>query len=213
MLVEELMSKKVITLKATNTIEEAVKELRKHRIRLIPIVDDNNGVLGMVSSRNVRDASPSIFDETTTNDDWQKPLSAIMAPTLVAHPLDFVEDAAAMFYEHHLPGVPVVSEGVLVGILTDTDLLRLYIKMTGVDQPGSQLIVRVPDQLGTLSTVSSILTEHNVNILSVFLYPDQDNIHRLLRFRIQTINPIATINHLKEAGYEVVWPHFPELTP
>lgn len=61
MLVEEIMKTQIITLPPTASIAEAFQLLQKHRIRHIPIVNEAFNIAGIVSDRDVRDASPSIF--------------------------------------------------------------------------------------------------------------------------------------------------------
>lgn len=72
MLVEEIMKTEVITLSPEETIETALKLLHENHIRHLPIVDENNEVIGIVSDRDVRDASPSIFEEDASPDELKK---------------------------------------------------------------------------------------------------------------------------------------------
>ena len=73
---------------------------------------------------------------------------------IIGHPMDFVEEAAVLFYDNKIGALPIISNDKLVGIITETDLLYKYIELTGAHQPGSQIEVRVPNVPGILFEVS-----------------------------------------------------------
>ena len=98
MIVEEIMNQDVVTLYPNDTIETAIRTIRTKGIRHIPIVDQNNHVVGIISDRDVRDASPSILDEQVPLAMLKQPLDLIMKqPVMTCHPLDFVEEIATLF--------------------------------------------------------------------------------------------------------------------
>jgi acetoin utilization protein AcuB len=210
MIVEEIMKTNLTTLKKNNTIAEAYKLLEEKRIRHMPIVDDDQRLIGLVSDRDIRDALPSRFLEKDT-DILQKPLEQLMTTDLITcHPLDFAEEIAALFYEHHIGCIPVINDQKLVGIVTETDLLHTLVALTGVHQPGSQIEVRVVNKGGMLNKVASIISARKANILSVLVYPyQQDDNYKILVFRVQTMNPINIIEDLKKSGFHVLWPNLP----
>lgn len=214
MIVEEIMQTEVETLTAEDTIEQAIKLLREKKIRHIPIVDENRSVIGIVSDRDVKDGTPSIFQKDKAAEELQNPLKLIMNKDVITgHPLDFVEEAAALFYEHRIGCLPIVKENKLVGIITETDLLYTLIQLTGAHQPGSQIEVKVENRAGVLYEVAGIIRRHNANIHSVLVYPDkQDENYKILVFRVRTINPMAVIDDLKEEGYVVLWPNMPGMS-
>lgn len=214
MILEEIMKTEVETLHAEDTIEMAIKTLRDKKIRHIPIVDDNNAVIGIVSDRDVKDGTPSIFQKGKEAEELKNPLRLIMKSNVITgHPLDFVEEAAALFYEHQIGCLPIVKENQLVGIITETDLLYTLIQLTGAHQPGSQIEVKVENRSGVLYEVAGIIRNHNANIHSVLVYPDkQDENYKVLVFRVRTINPMAVIDDLKKEGYVVLWPNMPGMS-
>ncbi|KAF0994113.1 acetoin utilization AcuB family protein [Geobacillus sp. TFV-3] len=213
MLVEQVMKSPVVTLRPTNTIAEALQLLRQHRIRHLPVVDEEGRLVGLVTNQDLREASPSIFRLHEQWEDLEKPVGDVMkTDVIVGHPLDFVEEVAALFYEHRIGCLPIVNHGKLVGIITQTDLLRTFIELTGVHQPGSQIEIKVPNEAGMLSKAAAIISERHVNIASVLLYPDPDPNYKILVFRVQTMNPLPLIRDLQNAGYRVLWPNLPGVT-
>ncbi|WP_040229215.1 acetoin utilization AcuB family protein [Bhargavaea cecembensis] len=211
MILEEIMSKEVYTLKQENSIKDALRLMEDKKIRHLPIVTDDGAVSGLVTDRDIKQAVPSTLIGKQDSGLYDTPLSEIMTrDPMVGHPLDFVEDAAVLFYENEFGCLPVVSGGRLVGIITETDLLYTYIELTGASQPGSQMEVRVPDVAGVLFGVSKVFYRHNSNVLSVLVYPDKDSsTHKILVIRVKTMNPLPIIEDLRKEGYEVLWPNVP----
>ncbi|GAA0440399.1 acetoin utilization AcuB family protein [Virgibacillus salarius] len=210
MLVEEIMKTEVIALPPTATIKEALHLLHKHKIRHIPIVDSTKEVIGIVSDRDVRDASPSIFEKESEACELDHEIQTIMnQPVITIHPLDFVEEIAKIFYEQEIACLPVVRKNnKLVGIITEKDMLYTMIQLTGTHVQSSHIEVKVPHRPGILPEVTSIFGKRKTNIISVLVYPFKDNPnYKILVFRIQTMNPLPVIQDLRNAGYELLWPN------
>lgn len=208
MLVEEIMKKDIFTLRSDQTVQDVLDLFEEKRIRHVPIVDDGK-VVGIVTDRDLKDAMPSMFTVSPKGEPYKKKVSDIMTKNpMIAHPLDFVEEIALLFYEQKIGCLPVVSQNELVGFLTETDLLYTYIELTGAHQPGSQIEIKVPNRSGALYEVSKVFYEHKVNVLSVLVYPDRkDNSNKILAFRIKTMNPISIIEDLRKEGFDVLWPN------
>ncbi|WP_047981567.1 acetoin utilization AcuB family protein [Ornithinibacillus contaminans] len=207
--VEDIMKRHVITLSPEDSIATAHQLLLEHRIRHIPIVDEDFTVIGIVSDRDVRDASPSVLlaeqDKTILN----KKLRTIMRhPVITVHPLDFVEEVARIVYDREIACLPVVSHNKLVGIITEKDLLYTFIQLTGTHIQGSQIEVKVPNRPGILPEVASVFGNRGLNVSSVLVYPyKNDPEFKILVFRIQTMNPLPIIRELRQEGYELMWPN------
>lgn len=211
MIVEEIMKTELITLSKDHTIEDACRLMEEKRIRHLPIIDENQFLVGLVTDRDIRDAMPSRYLCDSDPDILKNSLQSLMTTELItSHPLDFVEEIAALFYEHSIGCLPIVNDRKLVGIVTETDLLHTLIALTGAHQPGSQIEVKVANKGGMLNSVASIISARKANISSVLVYPYQkDDRYKILVFRVQTMNPINIIEDLKKAGFHVLWPNMP----
>lgn len=210
-IIEEIMKSNVHTLREDNTIEDAVKLMKKERIKHVPVVDEEDHLLGIVTDRDVKESTPSIFSCEEHKEILDQPLGTIMKTNLITgHPLDFVEDAAGIFYESKIGCLPIISDRKLVGIITQTDLLHTLVELTGAHQPGSQIEIRVRNKPGELFKLFSDIQNSKVNILSVLVYPDQkDEFYKIIALRIQTMNPLRLIDDLERAGHQVLWPNLP----
>ncbi|MFJ7753444.1 acetoin utilization AcuB family protein [Peribacillus muralis] len=211
MIVEKIMNEDIITLTPADTIHSAVVIIKEKRIRHIPIVDDSFQLVGLVSDRDIRDAAPSIFNTAEYKTGLQKPLSSIMKTDLITgHPLDFVEEIGAVFCDNNISCLPIVKERKLVGIITGSDLLQSFVELTGVNQPGSQIEIKIPNKAGTLHDIAHIFKRRNSNILSTLVYPEKDATdYKILVIRVQTMNPFMVVEDLRKEGYTVLWPSLP----
>jgi acetoin utilization protein AcuB len=211
MIVEEIMKTKIVTVTPDVSIAETMRLMEAKKIRHIPVVNANQQLVGIVTLSDIRDAAPSIFRANEHLEDLQKPVDSIMKREVITgHPLDFVEEIAAVFYEHKIGCLPITNNQKLVGIVTETDLLRTLVELTGAHQPGSQIEIRVPNLAGKLSDITGIIKSRKANILSVLVYPDKkDNQFKILVIRLQTMNPTVLIEDLKQSGYDVLWPNLP----
>ncbi|MDQ0231073.1 acetoin utilization AcuB family protein [Metabacillus malikii] len=208
MIVKQIMKQNLITLSATHTIREALETMRKHKIRHIPIINDDHTLIGLVTERDVKDASPSIFQLELKEDFLNKPIESLMSTNLITgHPLDFVEEIAAILMENQIGCLPILQNQKLVGLITETDLLHTFVKLTGADQPASHIEIKVENKAGKLAELSSIFRHHRINISSVLVYPDTDEMYKILVFRIQTMNIHTIIADLRTEGYQVLYPH------
>ncbi|MCM3442754.1 acetoin utilization AcuB family protein [Metabacillus halosaccharovorans] len=211
MLVKHIMKKNVITLRPEDTISLALKSMKENKIRHIPIVNDHHILVGIITERDVKDASPSIFQLELKENFLTKPIKNVMSTDLITgHPLDFVEEIAAVLIDHQIGCLPILQDRKLVGLITETDLLHTFVKLTGADQPASHLEIRVPNKPGMLAEVSSILLNRRVNIASALVYSDTDDRYKILVLRVQTINVTLIIKDIQSSGYQVIWPELPE---
>ncbi|HLR40985.1 MAG TPA: acetoin utilization AcuB family protein [Virgibacillus sp.] len=209
MLVENIMKTNVVTLQPTATIAEALQLLQQHKVRHIPIIDHEQQVIGIVSDRDVRDVSPSIFDENPDQSELNNEIQTIMShPVVTIHPLDFVEEIARIFYDEEFSSLPVVSNNKIVGIVTEKDMFYTLIQLTGTHVQSSHIEVKVPHKPGILPEVAAVFGNRKMNITSLLIYPyKNDPNYKILVFRIQTMNPNPVIQDLRDAGYELMWPN------
>jgi acetoin utilization protein AcuB len=209
-IVQNMMQKNTVTIHSEETIGTALKLMLEKDVRYLPVVDDSGNLLGLVTDREVKDASPSIFHQNEHPEDFEKPVSTIMKNAVfTAHPLDIAEELSTIFYEHNISCIPVLEDNKLVGLVTEREMLHAFIQLTGTHQPGSHLEVAVPNEAGQLAKVASALKDFHLNISSVLVYPSHDEKEKIVVFRVGTMNPLPVIEHLIDHGYEVKWPPVP----
>lgn len=205
MLIEEIMHRQVHTVGPETTLKQALQLLQEHRIRHLPVMEGER-LLGIVTDRDLREAGPSILGNPPQDDTLHQPVSSIMKKEVItAHPLDFIEDAARLMYEHRIGCLPVLQEGRLVGIVTQTDVLHTLIELFGVNRPSQRVEIEVPDRVGMLADAAQVFRRHKANILSVIVRPGRENTRRIA-FRTESMLIDEIVRDLREAGHRILWP-------
>lgn len=98
MIVEEIMKTDITALSEEDTIADAIRIMSEKRIRHLPITDKDGRLQGLVTDRDIRDATPSIFHTELFKEDLQRPLKMIMKTEIITgHPLDFAEEILCGF--------------------------------------------------------------------------------------------------------------------
>lgn len=206
MRIEQIMVHDVISISPSTSLEEALNISKKHRIRHIPVVDHGE-LVGILSDRDLRDACPSCFEETDMSLMKDIPARSLMRTNVITiHPLDFVEDAARLLYEHHIGCLPVVSDNKLVGIISERDILHTLLEMMGVTSATTRVEIVVPDRTGMLANIADLLRARRINVESVLVYPSDQPGFKKLVFRIKTLDPRRFIQDVEALGYHVVQP-------
>lgn len=212
LLVKDSMTREVVTVGPGNTAAEALKLCRERRIRHLPVVEGGR-LVGMVSDRDLRSATPALGDPNRTAALEEIRVEQAMNTDLVtADPEDPIENSAREMFERRIGSLPVTDGGELVGILTASDVMRALVHLVGAHEPGSRIEVLLPDRPGTLAEVAGIVRDAGVNIVSVMASPRETGDggdERVAVLRLGTIDPHEVVEGLEQAGYAVLWPPRP----
>ena len=217
LLVRDWMTEHLVTLSPEASVAEALTLCRKRRIRHIPILEEG-GLVGIVSDRDLRDASPALGDPERARTLQQLRVADVMTREVITvDPQDSIENAAQQMYELKIESLPVVSEGVVadgrsavaeeevLGIVTSSDVMRALVTLAGLPEPGCRIEVRVPNREGILAEVAGKIRDLEVDIFDVLSDPDRRSSKRTLVFQLATADPSSVMQSLKGAGYEVSW--------
>ena len=172
MFVTDWMSKNVYTVNSDSPLSEAVKILREKKIKHLPVVDKKHAVVGVLSDRDIKEYMPS---KATTLDVFElhnvlletKIAKVMKKQVFTAKPDLPIEEAAMLMYDKNIGCLPIVENNKLVGIISDRDLFRVLVDITGVRQGGDRFYVVMPDKLGVTGEVLDIIKKHGFRIDSV----------------------------------------------
>lgn len=172
MLVKNWMSTPVITVNVDDYMQHAIKLLSDRSIRMLPVLKKGE-LAGIVTDRDLKRASAS--DASSQEIHALSYLLStvkiknIMTKTPITVPPDYtVEETALVLLEHKISGVPVVdSTGEIVGIITQSDIFRVMISLTGVGKKGIQFAFDVEDRPGTVKEVTDIIRGSGGRIVNV----------------------------------------------
>ncbi len=179
MLIKDWMSKEVTTVTKETSMLKASKIFKENNFRRLPVVDENNKLVGIITDRDIKDASPS---KATTLDVHELyyllseiKIKDIMTPNpFTINIEDSLEKAALKMLEKKVEGLPVVDEqGNVAGIVTETDIFKALINITGAYQGGIKIGLRLASQPGTLKPVLELLRNSNARLISILTSYDQ----------------------------------------
>lgn len=172
MLVRNWMTPNVITVSPDTSLLKIGKLMRDNNVRRMPVVTGDGKLVGIVSDRDVRDASPS---KATTLDMYEMhyllaeiKASGIMTPNpFTVKPDDTVEMAAMLMLDHKIGGLPVVERGKLVGIISEQDVFKALVNITGVREDSFQVGFSIANRQGAMKPVFDLVRKRGARILSV----------------------------------------------
>ena len=173
MLVGDWMSTEVATVTEDVSMIKAGRIMRDKKIRRLPVVDKDGRLVGIVSERDLKAASPS---SATSLDMYEmtyllselKVKGIMTREPVYIRTTDTVERAALIMRDRKFGSLPVVdAAGKVVGIITDTDIFRLFVSITGIDQDGIQIGLRLDTVEGSLKPVLDELRRHGARIISI----------------------------------------------
>lgn len=199
--VRDSMTRDVVTLGPEASAAEAWSLCREHNIRHVPVVQEGR-LVGLVSDRDLRDVRGGEGRESETPR-WVS-LGDMMTRRLATiHPLDTIEHAAREIYDRKIGCLPVVADDELVGIITSSDMMRTLIELVGAHGAGTWVEVEVPNEPGTLASVTDVIRHRKVNVAGIFLGRADRETNRIIVLRLETENATGTVRALGDAGYRV----------
>ena len=208
LLVRDWMTGNLVTLSPKASVAEALTLCRERRIRHIPIVEEGR-LIGIVSDRDLRDASPALGDAQRASTLQEKRVGDVMTREVsTTVPEEFIENVAQEMYELKIGSLPVVAEEdeeKLLGIVTSSDVMRALVTLAGLPEPGCRIEVRAPNRAGILVEVAGKFQDLGADIFSVLSDPDRRSGNRTMVFQLVSADPSSVMEGLKMAGYEVSW--------
>lgn len=210
MLVRSRMSSEVQAVTPQHSIADALALTRQHRIRHLPVVEAGN-LIGIVTERDLRLAAPPVWavngEEVRAALASKKVGDVMGTHVITVTPETPIEEAAKLLYENKIGCVPVLAGERLVGILTESDLLRALVELFGAHHPFSRLEIRMPNRAGELARVVRVIgIEHKVNISGLIVPPSEGETYSSAIFQLVTTDPLPIIAALRKLGYKVGWP-------
>ncbi len=192
MLVKERMSHPVISIKPDVPILDALKLMQRERIRRMPVIQDGK-MLGIVSDKDLIHAAPS---DATSLSVWEINylVSKIhVKDVMTTHVLTVTEDtpieeAARIMADNKIGGLPVVSDGGVVGLITETDLFKILLELMGARETGVRVTVVVPDKPGELGELTQAIARAGGSFVALGQFCGEDTTNRIVTFKVTGIS-------------------------
>jgi len=201
MLVRDVMTRNLITVDPETSFTDALKIMRENRIRRLPVLEDGK-LVGIVTEKDILYASPS---KATTLDVWELhyllnklKIREIMTRDVVTIQEDTpVEEAAKIMADNKIGALPVVKGNELVGIITETDIFKVFLEMFGARKKGLRYTFKVPNVPGTFAKLSQKIFEAGGNIVSLASYGETEEVYTLV-MKVEGIDHNKFLESMKD---------------
>ena len=172
MLVGDRMTRRPITITEDTSVNRALKLMKDQRVRRLPVLDKHRKLVGIVSEKDLLGASPS---PATLLSMWEIPdlLSKVKMQNIMTKDVITVtenvplEEVAYIMADNKVGGLPVMRDGNLVGIITETDMFKVFMEMLGSRERAIRLTLLVPEEEGVLAKITGKIAEMGGNILAL----------------------------------------------
>ena len=207
MLVRDVMQRELVTVTPQTTLDQTLRLVQTRGLRHLPVMD-RGALVGIISDRDLKGAMASaamsrsgaglasLVDRLTAGEIMTRAVITIA-------PMFPVEDAARLMVTKKISALPVTEGGRLVGILTETDVLQLFVRTMGVAEPSSRIDVTLGDEPRALGRVVATVEATGLGISSVMTLQSPVTGVREAVIRVTTINPGSAIKALEAQGFTV----------
>lgn len=213
MLVKDWMTKDPVTITDETSMMKAIHLMKERRFRRLPVLHRGK-LVGMVTDRDLKEASPSKATTLDVHELYyllaELQIKEIMSKNpLAVSPEDTVEHAAQLMLENTISGLPVVDKSdQLVGIITQSDVFKAFMHITGIRQGGVQYALRLEDRPGLIKEVVDLLRDKGARFVSLLSsYATTREGFRDVYIRVKNLTPDAAQAAKAELAsrYEVLY--------
>ena len=213
----ERIERNPVTIRPEASFFEARSLIHDKGIRHLPVVDKENRLVGIITETDIREAGPSDVSTLSVKEITDLlgnlKVSELMVPkekVITITPDTLIEEAIQLMHDNKVGCLPVLDQGKLYGIFTETDALAHLVDIFGSMQKGTRLTVAFEDKAGTLAGILEVFKKHNVDVISIVSPSFLVEGKRIAAIRIKTEKYESIAKDLEKAGYPVLsvgkWP-------
>ena len=209
MLVKDRMSSSPVTITTDTSLKDAIDLVRGSPFRHLPVLDENDKLVGIVTEKSLVYASPT---STTTLSVFEvdyilsrtKVGQVIQGEVISVGPNLPIEEAARVMIDHRIGCLPVVVDDKLIGIISDTDIFRVLVEGLGGGHPSLRITVVIPEEVGSLAQVVNRVVALGGNIHSLGTFWGQRPEERVIAFRLEGVDREAVLQALEDDNIQIV---------
>ncbi|MCP4540512.1 MAG: CBS domain-containing protein [Chloroflexi bacterium] len=209
MLVGDRMTRDLITVTEDTPVDKALQQMKENQVRRLPVLDEHGKLVGIVSEKDLLYVTPS---PATSLSVWEIPylLSKIrMRDTMTKDVITVtkdtpLEEAARIMADNKVGGLPVVSNDDLAGIITETDMFKVFLEMLGAREGAVRLTMLIPEEKGILAKIAGKIAEMGGNILALGTMMGEDSDHRQLTVRVTNVSDEQLISAMESLDLQTL---------
>ncbi|HEX2953635.1 MAG TPA: CBS and ACT domain-containing protein [Bacillota bacterium] len=205
MFVKNRMTVNPVTVEENIPVLEATELMRKYQVHRLPVMHGDR-LVGIVTERDLLKVSPS---SATTLSVYElnyllsklKVSEAMAKNPITVTPDTTLEEAALIMRDREIGGLPVVEDGKLLGIITETDVFDAFLDLMGLRKTGTRLTIDFEDRIGVIAEITEVIKQFGVNIISMAFHA---NGAAEVVLRLDLKEPDALVKALQDKGYKIV---------
>jgi acetoin utilization protein AcuB len=193
MLVKERMSRNPITIKPDVPVTEAQALMKREKIHHLPVLDKSEKLIGIVTEKDLLYAAPSpattlsVYEMTSLL--AKLTVDKVMTKKVVTAEEDVpLEEAARVMADKDIGGLPIMRGKMLVGIITESDLFRVFIELFGARQKGVRVSMYIPEHKGVLAGITKAISDAGGNIIALGTFLGEDPTNGLCTIKVDGIS-------------------------
>ena len=196
MLVGERMTRNPVTVMEDASIDDALHLMRERKVRRLPVLDSGGRMVGIVSDKDLLHAAPSPATSLSVYE-LHYLLSKLTVKKVMSNPVITVtpdtpiEEAARIMADNKIGGVPVLEDGKLLGIITETDVFKILLELLGARVPGLRVTLEVREGKGVLARLTKAISDLGANIISLVTFSGDAPGDRLITAKVSEADPAA----------------------
>lgn len=208
MLVGERMTQPVISVSPDTPIQEALVILRENRVSRLPVIDKKGKLIGIVSEDDLLHAAPS---DATSLSVWEInylvskiTVERVMSAEVITVTEDTpLEEAARLMADHRVGGLPVMRGKKVVGLITQTDLFRVFLEMLGARESGVRVTALVNEEPGMLCRLTKAIDAAGGNIIALSTFAGKSEDDREVTLKVNQLDEAPLRNALEPLVNEI----------
>lgn len=209
MLVKDRMTPNPVTITPDVPFPEAFRIIHERNFRHLPVVDDKGKLIGVVAQADLLHASPSSASSLSIYEMnyllANLSIRELMSSPPVTVPEDApLEEAAKVMVEKKIGCLPVMRDGDLVGVITETDIFEAFVEILGCKEASLRVTLRVRDVRGELARLTGMIARLGGNICSVARFQAEEAEHCYLTFRLEGVEKEVLLPTFRDEGEEVI---------
>lgn len=202
MFVGERMSHPVLSVAPETPINDALAMFKKERIRRAPVINKGK-LVGIITETDLLNASPS---DVSTLSIWEMnyllskvTVKQVMTSKVITVDSDTpIEEAARIMSDNKIGGIPVVSNGRVTGMITETDLFKVFLELMGARQKAVRVTATLEEKRGALARLTKTIAQHGGNFVSFGIFSGPDAGSKVVTFKVEGLKKEEVKKVLKD---------------
>jgi len=209
MLVKDRMTPSPVTITPDTSFPEAFRIIKERGIRHLPVVDEQQKLIGVVARTDLLHASPSMAVPSNIFEMSYLLANLHIREVMSSPPITVFEDApleeaARVMVEKKVGCLPVMRDGTLVGMITETDIFETFVEVLGGKEASLRVTVLVSDVRGELARIAGVIARLGGNVCSVARFESEEPEQCFITFRLEGVPEENLIPALETEVKEVV---------